>query len=61
MRREGTLSAVASIWPQVPHISPTWQETFTLHLGAMLTIVLWGCFMIYLYFNPDEMDFVLPT
>ncbi|XP_060221074.1 testis-expressed protein 35 [Meriones unguiculatus] len=43
------------------HPCSTCCETFAPHLGAMLTVVLWGCFMIYLYFNPDEMDFVLPT
>ncbi|XP_049991370.1 testis-expressed protein 35 isoform X3 [Alexandromys fortis] len=37
------------------------QETFTPCLGALFTFVIWSCFLIYLYFNPDEMEYVLPT
>lgn len=58
---EGMPLASASAWPQVPHISSTQQETFTPCMGAFFTLVVWSCFLIYLYFNFYEMEIVLPT
>ncbi|XP_021023620.1 testis-expressed protein 35 isoform X1 [Mus caroli] len=37
------------------------QETFTPCLGAFFTLVVWSCFLIYLYFNFAEVEHVLPT
>ncbi|XP_038947303.1 testis-expressed protein 35 isoform X15 [Rattus norvegicus] len=37
------------------------QETFTPCLGAFFTLVIWSCFLIYLYFTLDEMEYVIPT
>ncbi|XP_063128772.1 testis-expressed protein 35 isoform X6 [Rattus norvegicus] len=36
-------------------------ETFTPCLGAFFTLVIWSCFLIYLYFTLDEMEYVIPT
>ncbi|NP_001361566.1 testis-expressed protein 35 isoform 5 [Mus musculus] len=36
-------------------------ETFTPCLGAFFTLVVWSCFLIYLYFNFAEVEHVLPT
>ncbi|XP_035301854.1 testis-expressed protein 35 isoform X1 [Cricetulus griseus] len=43
------------------HACQSCCETFTPRLGALFTFVIWSCFLIYLYFNPDEMEYVLPT
>ncbi|OBS59624.1 hypothetical protein A6R68_09251 [Neotoma lepida] len=32
------------------------QKTFTPCLGALFTFVIWSCFLIYLYFNPEETE-----
>ncbi|KAM4861909.1 testis-expressed protein 35 isoform 2-T2 [Thomomys bottae] len=37
------------------------QESFTPGLGALFTFGIWSCLLIYLYLNPDEMEYVLPT
>ncbi|XP_069890220.1 testis-expressed protein 35 isoform X2 [Dipodomys merriami] len=37
------------------------QETFTPGLGALFSLGIWSCLLIYLYLSPDEMEYVLPT
>nr|XP_042114313.1 testis-expressed protein 35 isoform X8 [Peromyscus maniculatus bairdii] len=43
------------------HTCQSCCEAFTPRLGALFTFIIWSCFLIYLYFNPDEMEYVLPT
>ncbi|KAK7825289.1 hypothetical protein U0070_009778, partial [Myodes glareolus] len=47
--------------PDPLHSCQSCCETFTPRLGALFTFVIWSCFLIYLYFTPDEMEYVLPT
>ncbi|XP_075843564.1 testis-expressed protein 35 isoform X2 [Microtus pennsylvanicus] len=47
--------------PDPLHSCQSCCEIFTPCLGALFTFVIWSCFLIYLCFNPDEMEYVLPT
>ncbi|CAO2637352.1 Testis-expressed protein 35 [Lemmus lemmus] len=47
--------------PDPLHSCQSCCEIFTLRLGALFTFVIWSCFLIYLHFTPDEMEYVLPT